>query len=117
MTDDDRATIFAVTTCFFAAAALAFLGAAGLTPNYSVLLATSALIVPALLPLFNERPKATTVASSVVIALVIVLLLNVANTNLAFSALGLLFSLVLILPIPLMELRDKLFKSDKHVRS
>lgn len=108
-----KAVIFAAFTCFFAAIAFALLGIGGLGSNYAALLAAAAFVLPGLMPLFEERPKTYVVPASVIGALVILLLIYRGNTALALPPVSLFFSLLIMLSIPLMELRDDLFKNDK----
>lgn len=116
---EKRAMMFAAFALLLLALGIAFGNMFGANAKHILLLLTAGLIVPAALPLFSERPDINTVLSAAIISIALVWIINdnmYAGTVLKAPApyTALIFVLLFALFIPLMELRERLFKGDSR---
>lgn len=113
-----RGIVFAIFVSMLLVSAIAMFGILGLELNYLLLLFSAALIVPAIMPLFDNGNEINpnVVAGVAIFSLILLVLLYGRGMESLMFRVVLLFSFLIALSMPLMELRDRLFTKSSDAR-
>ncbi len=112
---DSKAIIFAVFASFFMICSIAAVGVFGISFKFVPLLLSAALLTPILLLLsndahdLNEKQKFLLILFSVLVALAVVFFIS-EKIIVSFFIIAILFCFMIVIFIPLMMLRERLFK-------